>query len=138
MLRIPHDAVWPCGWTVDVEALPSGRGRCRWAAGVLAVKAGLTVPQLGTTLAHEAVHASRGTAPRWRRAGEERVVHELAGRLLISPGVLASELEWSPDPRVIAFDLEVTDDLVEARLAGLDATEYAELWARTAHHREGA
>lgn len=138
MLRIPHDVVWPDGWQLTVGRLPSGRGRCWWASGAISVDTDLGVPQLRTAIAHEAVHAYRGPYPLWGRAGEERVVHELASRLLISPDALAAELEWSPDPRVIAFDLEVTDDLVEARLHGLDATEYGELWARTEHHREGA
>jgi hypothetical protein len=65
-------------------------------------------------------------------------VHQLAARALISPAALASELEWSPDPRVIAWDLQVTGDLVDARLSSLDPAEHAQLWARTAHHRDGA
>jgi hypothetical protein len=65
-------------------------------------------------------------------------VHQLAARALISPAALASELEWSPDPRVIAWDLQVTGDLVGARLDGLHVAERARLWAVTAHHRDSA
>jgi hypothetical protein len=63
-------------------------------------------------------------------------VHQLAARALIAEDRLASELAWSPDPRVIAWDLQVTGDLVDARLASLDPDEHARLWADTAHHRD--
>ncbi len=128
--------MWPDGWTLRVERLPSGWGRCRWVDRVIVVDPRLKPPQLRTTLAHEAVHARRGPCPGWARPREETIVHEQAGRWLIGPAALARELEWSPDPRVIAANLDVTPDLVDARLHGLDPAEYADLWARTEHHRQ--
>jgi hypothetical protein len=133
-----HELVWPAGWQLSTEMLASGRGRCRWASRAVVVDRRLTPAERSATLAHEAVHASRGPCPGWARAGEEQTVHALAARALISPAALASELEWSPDPRVIACDLGVTCDLVDARLDGLDVAEHARLWAVTAHHRDGA
>ncbi|AXE38381.1 hypothetical protein JS278_01204 [Acidipropionibacterium virtanenii] len=65
-------------------------------------------------------------------------MHRLAARALIAPDVLAAELQWSPDPRVVAFDLGVTCGLAGARLDGLDIAERDRLRAATAHHRDGA
>jgi hypothetical protein len=138
VLEFPPDVVWPTGWTVTVGLLPSGRGRCRWADRTIALDRKCTPAERDATIAHELVHASRGPSPGWARAREEATVHQLAARALISPAALAAELAWSPDPRVIAFDLEVTDDLVEARLHGLEIGEHARLWAATAHHRDSA
>lgn len=137
-MDIRGDVAWPAGWRLSAEMLSSGRGRCRWASRTIAVDRRLTPAERTATLVHELVHASRGPCPGWAQAGEEQTVHALAARMLIAPDVLAAELQWSPDPRVIAFDLGVTRDLIEARLDGLDATEHAHLWAATAHHRDGA
>lgn len=137
-MDIRGDVVWPSGWQLAVETLASGRGRCRWGSRTITVDPRLTPPEAMAALAHEAVHASRGPCPSWARAGEEQTVHQLAARALISPDALAAELQWSPDPRVIAWDLGVTRDLIDARLDGLDAAEHARLWAATAHHRDGA
>ena len=130
--------VWPAGWTVTVGLLSSGRGRCRWADRTITVDRRLTLPQLRTTLAHEAVHARRGPCPRWLIPREEAIVHEEAGRALIPIGRLGEALAWSLDPRVVADELDVTPDLVDARLHGLDPVEYANLWDRTEHHRQAA
>lgn len=137
-MDIRGDVVWPAGWHLSVETLGSGRGRCRWGSRTIAVDPRLTPPERATSVAHEAVHASRGPCPDWARAGEERAVHRLAALALIAPDALAAELAWSPDPRVIACDLGVTCDLVDARLDGLDVAEHARLWAATAHHRDSA
>jgi hypothetical protein len=137
-MDIMGDVVWPAGWRLSAEMLASGRGRCRWASRAVAVDRRLTPAERDATLAHEMVHASRGPCPGWARAGEEQTVHALAARMLIAPDVLAAELAWSPDPRVIAFDLGVTRDLIEARLDGLHVAERARLWAVTAHHRDSA
>jgi hypothetical protein len=137
-MDIMGDVVWPAGWRLSTEVLASGRGRCRWGSRAVVVDRRLTPAERSATLAHEAVHASRGPCPGWARGREERTVHRLAALALIAPDVLAAELAWSPDPRVIAFDLGVTRDLVDARLDGLDAAEHARLWAVTAHHRDGA
>lgn len=127
--------VWPAGWTVTVGLLSSGRGRCRWADRKILLDRRLTWPQLRTTLAHEAVHAQRGPCPRWLVPREELTVHAQAARALIPIGRLADVLAWSLDPRVVAADLEVTVDLLQARLATLTAAEYASCWEATAHHR---
>lgn len=137
-MDIRGDVAWPVGWRLSTEVLASGRGRCRWGDRTVTVDRRLTPAERSATVAHEVVHASRGPCPGWARAGEERAVHALAALALIAPDVLAAELQWSPDPRVIACDLGVTSDLVDARLDGLDATEHARLWAVTAHHRDGA
>lgn len=137
-MDIRGDVAWPSGWRLSVEVLESGRGRCRWGSRTIAVDPRLTPAERAATIAHELVHVSRGPCPGWAEAGEEKAVHLLAARALISPAALAAELEWSPDPRVIAFDLGVTCDLVDARLDGLDVAEHARLWAATAHHRDGA
>ncbi|AFV89401.1 hypothetical protein PACID_15880 [Acidipropionibacterium acidipropionici ATCC 4875] len=133
-----RELVWPAGWRLSVETLTCGRGRCRWASRTVAVDRRLTPAERDATITHEAIHASRGPCPGWARAREEATVHRLAARALIADGRLASELEWSPDPRVIAWDLQVTGDLVGARLDGLDVAERARLWAVTAHHRDSA
>jgi hypothetical protein len=135
---VERELVWPAGWRLSVETLTCGRGRCRWASRTVAVDRRLTPAERDATITHEAIHASRGPCPGWARAREEAAVHQLAARALISPAALASELEWSPDPRVIAWDLQVTGDLVGARLDGLDVAERARLWAVTAHHRDSA
>lgn len=135
---VERELVWPAGWRLSVETLTCGRGRCRWESRTIALDRRCTPAEAQATLAHEAIHASRGPCPGWARAGEEATVHQLAARALIADDRLASELEWSPDPRVIAFDLGVTCDLVDARLDGLDVAEHARLWAATAHHRDGA
>jgi hypothetical protein len=137
-MDIRGDVAWPAGWRLSAEMLASGRGRCRWGSRTIAVDPRLTPAERSATLAHELVHASRGPCPGWARAGEERTVHRLAALALITPDVLAAELAWSPDPRVIAFDLGITCDLVDARLDGLDVAERARLWAVTAHHRDSA
>ncbi len=137
-MDIRGDVVWPAGWRLSTETLASGRGRCRWASRTITVDPRLTPAERSATLAHEFVHASRGPCPGFAQPGEERTVHRLAALALIAPDALAAELQWSPDPRVIAFDLEVTPDLVDARLDGLDVAEHARLWAATAHHRDGA
>jgi hypothetical protein len=137
-MDIRGDVAWPSGWRLSVEVLGSGRGRCRWGSRTIAVDPRLTPAERSATLAHELVHASRGPCPGWARAGEEATVHQLAARALIADDVLAAELAWSPDPRVIAWDLQVTGDLVGARLSSLDPDEHAQLWAATAHHRDGA
>lgn len=135
---VERELVWPAGWRLSVETLTCGRGRCRCESRTIALDRRCTPAEAQATLAHEAIHASRGPCPGWARAGEEQTVHALAARMLIAPDVLAAELAWSPDPRVIAFDLGVTRDLIEARLDGLDVAEHARLWAATAHHRDGA
>ena len=135
---VERELVWPAGWRLSVETLTCGRGRCRWASRTVAVDRRLTPAERDATITHEAIHASRGPCPWWARAGEEATVHQLAARALIAEDVLAAELAWSPDPRVIAWDLQVTGDLVGARLDGLDVAERARLWAATAHHRDGA
>lgn len=137
-MGIRGDVVWPAGWRLSVETLGSGRGRCSWGSRTIAVDPRLTPPERTATIVHEMVHASRGPCPGWAQAGEEQAVHWLAARALISPDALAAELAWSPDPRVIACDLGVTRDLVDARLDGLDVAERARLWAVTAHHRDSA
>lgn len=137
-MDIRGDVLWPPGWQLSAEMLASGRGRCRWESRTIVFDPRLSPPERAVTVAHELVHASRGPCPGWAEAGEEQTVHALAARMLIAPDVLASELAWSPDPRVIAFDLGVTCDLIDARLDGLDAAEHARLWAATAHHRDGA
>lgn len=81
------------------------------------------------------MHAQRGPCPRWLIPREELTVHAQAARALIPIGRLGEALAWSLDPRVVADELEVTPDLVDARLHGLDPVEYAALWARTEHHR---
>ena len=128
--------VWPADWTVKVDRLRHGRGRCRWADRTITVDRRLTWPQLRTTLAHEAVHAQRGPCPRWLVPREELTVHAQAARALIPIGRLGEALAWSLDPRVVADELDVTPDLVDARLHGLDPVEYAALWDRTEHHRQ--
>lgn len=137
-MDIRGDVAWPAGWRLSVETLTCGRGRCQWESRTIALDPRLTPAETQATLAHEAIHASRGPCPGWARAGEEATVHQLAARALIADDRLASELEWSPDPRVIAWDLQVTGDLVDARLSSLDPAEHAQLWARTAHHRDEA
>ncbi|MDN6555773.1 MAG: hypothetical protein L0K74_04550 [Acidipropionibacterium acidipropionici] len=136
MLEFPPDVSWPNGWTVQVDRLRHGRGRCRWADRTITVDRRLTLPQLRTTLAHEAVHARRGPCPRWLIPREELAVHAQAARALIPIGRLGEALAWSLDPRVVADELEVTPDLVDARLQGLGPDEYATLWNPTAHHRQ--
>lgn len=128
--------MWPAGWTVTVGLLPSGRGRCRWADQSVIVDRRLTWPQLRTTLAHEAVHARRGPCPRWLVPREELLVHAQAARALIPIGRLGEALAWSLDPRVVAEELEVTPDLLQARLATLTVAEYVSCWEATAHHRQ--
>ncbi|WP_127843574.1 hypothetical protein [Acidipropionibacterium jensenii] len=88
-----------------------------------------------TTLAHEAVHARRGLCPRWLIPREELAVHTQAASALIPIGRLGEALAGSLDPRVVAAELDVTPDFVDARLHGLDPVEYAALWDRIAHHR---
>lgn len=111
MLEFPPDVSWPNGWTVQVDRLRHGRGRCRWADRTITVDRRLTLPQLRTTLAHEAVHARRGPCPRWLIPREELAVHAQAARALIPIGRLGEALAWSLDPRVVADELEVTPDL---------------------------
>lgn len=136
MLEFPVDLAWPSGWTLTVERLSYGRGRCRWADRTITVDTRLTLPALRTTLAHEAVHALRGPCPRWMVPREGQIVHEQAGRTLLPIGLVGEALAWSLDPRVVADELQVTADLVDTRLHHLTAAEFATLWARTAHHRQ--
>uniref|UniRef100_A0AAU8B0J8 IrrE N-terminal-like domain-containing protein n=1 Tax=Dulem virus 32 TaxID=3145750 RepID=A0AAU8B0J8_9CAUD len=126
----------PDGWSVDWVQLPV-RGRCHWGTRTILLRISLSEVRARCVLAHEIVHAERGTAPAWARAREEAVVSAEAARRLISLDALAEALAWSLSLSEVAEELAVDRPTLEALLGDLTPQEVEELTRRLRHHFGG-
>ena len=86
-------------------------------------------------LTHELVHLEHGHAGCQPTAVERRV-RAAAARTLISHEDLAAALPWALSLEELADDLWVPPLVLRDRLAGLTATERADLAARLPEHHE--
>lgn len=88
-----------------------------------------------SVLTHELVHLEYGHAGCQPTAVERRV-RDAAARTLISHEDLAAALPWAMSLEELADDLWVPPLVLRDRLAGLTATERADLAARLPEHHE--
>ncbi|SBN40777.1 Hypothetical protein PFR_JS21-2_1128 [Propionibacterium freudenreichii] len=122
----------PPEWTVVVQRLPSGTGRCLWSARQIILDDRLTAPQARCTLAHEILHARRGAVPQWQHEREESLIGQTVARTLISLESLVHALQWSTDILEVADELGVDDHTLAVRLEHLHPSEQAALNTRLA------
>ncbi len=89
----------------------------------------LTQAERRCTLTHELVHRERGPVPTDPAAAarEERIVHEIAARRLITLPQLVDGLRWTREPHQLAEHLWVDIPTLRTRMATLDPIETAEL-----------
>lgn len=93
----------------------------------------LTPAQRRCTLAHEVIHAARGDekcADHVLTARQERLVDEIAARLLIPLGALADALATDPHEMALCDALHVDVPTLTARLRYLTAEEVVHLQTR--------
>lgn len=99
---------------------------------------GMTQAQRRATIAHEVVHAERGSVPRWMQAREESHVDQIAARRLIEWPALLDACRWARTLEELAEELWVDEATAECRLQHLhpsERTKLMEVWAddSTAH-----
>lgn len=91
------------------------------------LQAGQPARQERCTLAHELVHAEKRDAPLtdlWEHRRRERSTDRAAARRLIDVADLAEALiAHGGRPRLVAIDLNVTERMLEHRIAGLHPAE---------------
>ena len=91
---------------------------------------GLTPAARRCTLAHEVIHAARGDEPcasHVLSARQERLVDEMAARLLIDLHLLADALAWCHDDAQLCETLNVDQATLDARRGTLTEHEVAYL-----------
>lgn len=114
------------GWDVVHTRLPVDvKGVCDFQAKRITLDVDLLEVEARCTLAHELLHAIRGPVPAnpVLAAREERQVEQQAARRLIPLGALIEALKWSRRPSEVAEALGVDEDMLGARMAGMDAVE---------------
>lgn len=114
------------GWDVVHARLPIDvKGVCDFQAKRITLDADLLEVEARCTLAHELLHAIRGPVPAnpVLAAREERQVERQAARGLIPLGALIEALKWSRLPSEVAEALGVDEDMLGARVDGLEACE---------------
>ena len=114
------------GWDVVRTRLPVDvKGVCDFHAKRITLDADLLEVEARCALAHELLHAIRGPVPAnpVLAAREERQVEQQAARRLIPLGALIEALKWSRRPSEVAEALGVDEDMLGARLAGLEDVE---------------
>lgn len=126
------------GWRVEWVRNPRYRGLTHFQRRLIQIDADLTRRAERGVLAHEVVHAQRGSFPRWMRPREEALVRELTARWLIRLSDLGDALAWSLSLHEVAEDLDVEARIVRDRMEHLHPAERAYLLRRTRHHREEA
>lgn len=112
-----------------IEFVPGLRPRGTYAAGLVQIREGLSQRERRAVLAHEIVHAERGddgiACSRWHLVKQERRVHLIAARRLITLDALAAAVIEEPDHYAAAHRLWVDDYTYRLRLAMLDSQERA-------------
>ena len=114
------------GWDVVHTRLPVDvKGVCDFQAKRITLDVDLLEVEARCTLAHELLHAMRGPVPAnpVLAAREERQVEQQAARRLIPLGALIEALKWSRRPSEVAEALGVDEDMLGARVDGLEACE---------------
>lgn len=114
------------GWDVVYARLPIDvKGVCDFQNKRIVLDVDLLEVEARCTLAHELLHAIRGPVPAnpVLAAREERQIERQAARGLIPLGALIEALKWSRRPSEVAEALGVDEDMLGARVDGLDACE---------------
>lgn len=98
-----------------------------WRPGVVTLTTHLLQVERRCVLMHELVHDERGMAHPALEAKDEAAVEREVARRLIRLADLERALRWSLDLHVVADELWVTVDVLEARLRALHPAERARL-----------
>ncbi|MCQ9340854.1 ImmA/IrrE family metallo-endopeptidase [Corynebacterium phoceense] len=94
------------------------------ASRTISTRRGLTIAEYKSTLTHEIAHAFHGDhyCHGHYKQRQERRADKWAANLLLSPRDVEEALIFNPYPAVAAYDLEVTQHLLET-------------WLRTNHEK---
>lgn len=115
-------------WIVRIAALPPDQmGETCHETRTITVAAGMTQAERRSTIAHEVVHAERGSCLAMHEAREERAVAREAARRLIPWERLVEACRWARNVHELADELWVDEDTVVIRLKGLHPSERAHL-----------
>lgn len=114
---------WTVHWTSD---LPEGvDAATRWSDRTIWLRHGLTQVQRRCIVEHERQHVLRG--PGGVAVVEERVVDIATAHVLIALDDLVAAARWARSLPELADELNVTQDVLHARLSHLHPSERAVL-----------
>lgn len=119
-------------WTIIWQPIET-RGLTSWRDRTITLDPALTAAEERAVLTHELVHARRGPTLERLLAREEQLVRREAAVLLIDVVHLGDAAAWSRHALVIAVELDVDVDAVQARAEALSVDERALIDARLEH-----
>ena len=117
------------GWTILWQPIKT-RGLTSWRDRTITLDPALTRMEERAVLTHELVHARRGPTLERLLHREEAAVRREAAILLIDVVHLVDTAAWSRHAVVIAVELDVDEDTVQARAEALTPSERARIDAR--------